>query len=232
MMRHISFGLRLAALVTIATLGRIGDLPAAPPSTDPEQLYQQSLELYERSYGPVHPEIARTLQEMGELYIRQGRDDKAVAAYERARDVLVQTVGPDHPDLVPVLLRLAALYRDPSREDAAMRLLNDGLRISQLGGKSELAVANQARVLVARGLLYQGAGRNREAEADFQASLALSDTLTAFGRQYRQMCRLSAAEPLFQQAATIRETILGGQTDPAADTENKDLRHCAPKARR
>jgi tetratricopeptide (TPR) repeat protein len=232
MMQHISLGLRLTALVTIVTLGRTGDLPAVPSSTDPGQLYQQALELYERSYGSAHPEIARTLQEMAELYLRQGRDDKAVAAYERARDILVQTVGPDHPNLVPILLRLAALYRGPSQEDTAMRLLNDGLRISQLGGTSELAVANQARVLVARGLLHQRAGRDREAEADFQASLALADTLMAFGRHYRQMCRLSTAEPLFQQAATIRQTILGEQTDPDTENENKDLRRCALKARR
>jgi tetratricopeptide (TPR) repeat protein len=215
-----------------AILGDSGNLSPAPVSANPEQLYNHALELYERAYGPVHPEIARTLQEMAELYLRQGRDDKAVSAYERARDIIVQTAGPDHPDLIPVLLRLSALYRNPSQDDAVLGLMNEALRISQVGGSSQSAVASQARVLVARGLLHQGAGRSGEAEADFQKSLALSDTLIAFGRRYRQMCRLSAAEPLFRQAAAIRETILGEYADPDAENKGEDLDRCALEARR
>jgi tetratricopeptide (TPR) repeat protein len=232
MMQHISPGFRLTALVVIMVLSRSGDLPAGPASTDSEQLYQQALELYERSYGPVHPEIARTLQEMADLYIRQGRDDRAIAAYERARQILAQTVGPDHPDLVPILLRLAALHRGPAQDDIPLRLLNDGLRISRLGGTSELATVSQARVLVARGALHQAAGRDRDAAADFQESLALAETLTTFGLHHQQMCRLSMAEPLLQQAATIRETVLGEETDPEGVIDSKDRRRCALQARR
>jgi len=47
------------------------------------QLYQKALEIYEKVLGPQHPDVARTLSNLAELYENMGEYEKALPLHQR-----------------------------------------------------------------------------------------------------------------------------------------------------
>ena len=53
----------------------------------------------EKSYGPEHPNIARHLNNLAELYYNQGRYAEAEPLYRRALVIDEKSYGPDRPNV-------------------------------------------------------------------------------------------------------------------------------------
>lgn len=60
-------------------------------------LYEQTLRIQEKALGLDHPDVATTLNNMGNLFYDQGKFEEALPLTERAIAVLEKALGPEHP---------------------------------------------------------------------------------------------------------------------------------------
>ena len=63
------------------------------------------------NFGPDDPRLARSLNELVELYLAQGKDAKAEPLLKRSLVIKEKTLGPEHFDVATSLNKLAELYR-------------------------------------------------------------------------------------------------------------------------
>jgi hypothetical protein len=69
-------------------------------SSGTEPLYMRSLAIRERSFGPDHPLVASSLNNLAHLYDDQGRYADAEPLYMRSLAISEKSLGPDHPRAV------------------------------------------------------------------------------------------------------------------------------------
>jgi len=72
---------------------------------------RKALELAEREFGPDHPTVATSPNNLAELYRAQGRYTEAEPLYKRTLAMREKALGPDHPSVATSLNSLAILYR-------------------------------------------------------------------------------------------------------------------------
>jgi len=115
----------------------------------------------ERVYGPEHPELARTLLNLGFALSDLGDDATARRHLERSLAIDEQTLEPGHPVLLKTLSLLAEHHRRHGRMDAARSLDQRVLDItgSRLAAEPENLVLLAARVRALLGLGRTGDAR-------------------------------------------------------------------------
>ncbi|CAB1118954.1 unnamed protein product [Ectocarpus sp. CCAP 1310/34] len=95
---------------------------------DAEPLYERSLAIDEKVYGPDHPEVATDLNNWAALYEVQAIREK--------------TIGAEHLDLVDVIIRRARVCDNQAKHEEARRLYGRSLEISEKNlGASHPAIA-------------------------------------------------------------------------------------------
>jgi hypothetical protein len=62
-----------------------------------ERLLREAASLQERTLGPVHPDLANTLNNLGVVCERAGKDDDAEQCYRRAYAIATTAFASDHP---------------------------------------------------------------------------------------------------------------------------------------
>ena len=99
-----------------------------------EKLYQQgqyaealkdaegAVKVAETTFGPDHPNLATSLNNLAELYRTQGKHAEAEPLHKRALSIREKALGKDHPDVAQSLNNLAELYKKMGNEDEAKRL--------------------------------------------------------------------------------------------------------------
>ena len=110
-------------------------------------------------YGPEHPELARTLLNLGLARQDLGADAAARQFFESALAIDERILAPSHPQLVHTLAALADLHCEHGRYAAAEPLFRRLLKLRDGGATYDgwdKSLANWARLLRATG---------REAEA-------------------------------------------------------------------
>ena len=75
-----------------------------------EILHKRALVIYEKAFGPDHPNVAASLDGLARLCRAQGRYDAAEPLCKRALAIREKALGPDHPDVATSLNDLAGLY--------------------------------------------------------------------------------------------------------------------------
>ncbi|MDP7561017.1 MAG: tetratricopeptide repeat protein, partial [Planctomycetota bacterium] len=73
---------------------------------------ERSLAIREKSFGPEHPDVALSLNNLAGLLRAQGSYSEARPLHERALAILEKALGPEHPDVAGSLNNLAALLED------------------------------------------------------------------------------------------------------------------------
>ncbi len=86
-----------------------------------------------KRWGPDHPDVATSLNNLAELYDSKGEYGRAEPLYQRALAIFEKALGPDHPDVASSLNNLAELYQAKGEYDRAEPLYQRALAIS---GKS------------------------------------------------------------------------------------------------
>jgi hypothetical protein len=81
-------------------------------------MYGRTLAGSEKILGPEHTSTLRTVNNLGNLYVGQGRLAEAEAMYERALAGREKALGPEHMSTVDSAQRLSAL-RNSGRESAS-----------------------------------------------------------------------------------------------------------------
>lgn len=194
-----------------------------------EVLLQQSLAIQEELWGPNHPYVATSLNNLAELY-RQGKYAQAEPLYQRALAIWEQTFGPEHTYVATCLSNLALLYYTQGKYTQAEPLYQRALTIwEKIAGPEDHHIANTLNSLAE---LYRVQGKYTEAEPLYERGLAIrkqilgpehrdvSNSLNGLALLYRAQGKYAQAEPLFQQALAIRKQILGSEHPAVAVSLN------------
>ena len=83
---------------------------------------KRALQVAEQEMGPNHLSVAKSLNNLAELYRTQGRYTQAEPLYKRSLAIREKALGPNHPDVAQSLENMAKLYRKTGREKAAKEL--------------------------------------------------------------------------------------------------------------
>ncbi|HKX32540.1 MAG TPA: CHAT domain-containing tetratricopeptide repeat protein, partial [Blastocatellia bacterium] len=170
--------------------------------------------------GPEHPEVARALLGLANLY-RYYKDDspRAEPLYRRALDIFEKVLGPEHPEAARALLCLALLYHDQADYARAEPLYRQALGIFEktLGAEHP----EFASALNNLALLFRNQGDYAKATLLIQRALAIREqvlgpehpevaaSLNSLAILYIERGEYAKAEPLYQRALAIREQALG-----------------------
>ncbi len=83
---------------------------------------EEALKVAEETFGPNHPKVATTLNNLAELYRAQGQYSAAEPLYKQALAIWEKALGPNHPDVARTLNNLAVIYKKTGRTDEAKKL--------------------------------------------------------------------------------------------------------------
>ncbi len=126
------------AAIAVALLMLIAATPARGQGIEWETLNKETLDLLragnydrgvvvatkalavaEKEMGADHPDVATSLNNLAELYRRQGQYAAAEPLYTRSLAIREKALGKDHPDVAQSLENMALLYRKTDRAKAA-----------------------------------------------------------------------------------------------------------------
>ena len=103
-----------ALLKKAEDLGREGDLDRAIAAGE------QALRRAELELGPDHPDLAKVLDKIADLYREDGLLQEAEPLWIRSLAIREKALGPDHPDVAEGLNGLAAYYEKLGRDAEAV----------------------------------------------------------------------------------------------------------------
>ena len=180
---------------------------------------ERMLGLTERRFGPDHPQVGTSLNDLALLYRTQGRYADAEPLYKRDLGIVEKAFGPDHLEVSATLISLAIIYQAQGRYADAELQLNRALAIRErgLGGRHP----DVANVLTYLAIVYQAQARDADAEVVTMRALAIQeaalgmahpDVATSLNNlaliQSRQS-RYAEAESLHKRSLAIREAASG-----------------------
>src|SRR5262249_54469811 len=103
---------------------QVEHLTSAGNSAEALTLARRVVTLAEQQLGPAHLQLARALDNLGQLYYTRGDYDGAEPLYQRALRIRTQVLEPGHPDIAQSLNNLALLYyarKDYSRAEPLLQ---------------------------------------------------------------------------------------------------------------
>ena len=177
-----------------------------------EPLYQESLQLRERTLGETNIATAQTLNNYGGLLHALGRCDEALPMYRRVLDIKIATFGSDHPDTASAKNNLALLLKAMGRLEEARGFYEGALKSQQeVFGLMHTDVASTLNNLAA---LEVACGNISQAKANYRQSLEIK-------RKVLGMEHPSVASTLNNLAGLC---ISCGELDDARDMYDESLR--------
>ena len=176
-----------------------------------EELYQEVFSIWS---GPgEHPvDYAVSLHNLGLLYEKQGKYDKAESLLKRDLEITLRVLGEKHPSVAHSLESLAVAYTAQGKYTDAEPLFRQSLNLYRESGGEKTAAC--ARVLNNLGFLYVQIGNFESALPLLQRALELRktllgpdhfDTLDSLGDQasyHDAMMQEDEAVRLLQQSLT------------------------------
>ena len=104
---------------------------AHPPQWDEAQrYYEEALELYHKSVGLEHGDIARMVTGWASMNHARGRSAEAESQYREALDMSRRLLGETHQFTIECRLALADLFAEQGRNDAAQEILDEILPLA------------------------------------------------------------------------------------------------------
>ena len=195
---------------------------------DARKLYEHDLEI-ERTQlkSEEHPEIASTMNDLGNVYRREGKLKEAKQLYDRALDIRVRMLGPDHPDVGTSYNNLGTLYAEAENHAKAREYYEKALANWQKVYGENSVVLLPALANVASEL--EAAGKHDEARAMFERALALServqghdnsheaDILNNLSLVLKSQDKLDEALAMMEHARRIYEKTSGPESPDVVD---------------
>jgi len=191
---------------------------------------ERALALREAVLGGSHPDVASSLNLLGELHGRQVDLARAEPLFQRGLTLREATLGKDHPDVASSLTMLGELYWVQGAYSRAEPLFERALAIREAAlGKNHPDVAISLYDLA---WVYASQGFYLRAEPLFQRALALreatlghddpriAESLNDLATVYVKQGLYDRARPLFQRALALREASLGDTHPRIAESLN------------
>ncbi|MES2193513.1 MAG: CHAT domain-containing tetratricopeptide repeat protein [Pseudomonadota bacterium] len=208
----------------IAELSRAGKYSEAIP------LAQRLVADMEQAHGPVHRDVAASLNNLALLYGSMGRDAEAEPLLKRSIALVEKLHGPGSPEAAHQLNNLAALYQRQQRYAEAEPLFRRSLAIREKKfGPGHPDVAQSLNNLATH---YEKQDRHADSEPLFRRALAIYEkaagpehpavatVLNNLGQVAKVQDRFAVAEPLIKRSLAIREKVLGADHPDVARSLN------------
>ncbi|HEX8822391.1 MAG TPA: tetratricopeptide repeat protein [Archangium sp.] len=189
---------------------------------------ERALALREAVLGDTHPDVARSLDQLGAHLLLQGNAARAEPLFQRSLAIWEAALGENHPETARTLNTLGKLYTGQALYVRAEPLLQRALAIRE-------AALGERHPLVAESLnhlanLYTAQRVYARAEPLFVRALALREA--ALGEEHPEVAQTlqdlawlydlqgmrDRARPLLQRALAIREATLGKDHSSVADS--------------
>jgi CHAT domain-containing protein len=184
---------------------------------------EHALALREAVLGEAHPDVARSLGQLGAHHLLRGHYTRAEPLLQRAQAIQQAALGSNHLELARTLTHLADLYSVQGLYERAELLSSRALAIREAAlGENHPLVAQSLHNL-ARLYLDQGTHLAARAEPLFLRALAIREaplgkshldtahTLHDLAAVYSGQALHARAEPLLLRALAIREPALGAE---------------------
>ena len=179
----------------------------------------QALAIQEVVLGPDHPDVARSLNDIGTVLDTQGDVGRAQSFHERALRIREATLASDHPDVALSLNNLGLNLSDQGDYARALPLLERALAIWEgaLGPSDPLVAAalnNLANVLIARGDYARARPLLEQALAIWEVALDpghpnVASALNNLGSVFDFQGDRARAQAFYERALAIWEGMLG-----------------------
>ena len=178
----------------------------------------QAVEVAERTFGPDHPKVAASLNNLAELYRKQGQYAQAEPFYKRSLAIKERALGPDNSEVAIGLGNLALLKRIQGQYAQAEPLYKRALAIQEVAlGPDHPDLATTLNSLAE---LYRHQGQYAQAEPLHKRALAIRET--ALGQDHPSVAQSlnnlailhhiqdqhAQAEPLYKRSLAIKEKVL------------------------
>ena len=148
---------------------------------------KRELAINERTYGPDHPEVAKTLNNLGAAYCSLGDYAKQRDMLERALAIKERAYGRDHPEVAITLGNLGDLYRVLGDNSKAQDMLERSLVIKERAyGRDHPEVALSLANL---GLAYVALGDKPKALESLERARAIFESAYGPDHPHAEFCR-------------------------------------------
>ena len=148
----------------LRTLGAV--LTAEKRFAEAEQVLAEALAQDRARHGADGVDTARSLSQLANLYLRQGRAGAALPLFQEAAAIDQSRLGPAHPTIADDLHDLGLAYAALHRADAARAAFIAAINILERGAGRETPRVAYAELELSR--LYRQAGDDAAAEAAFR----------------------------------------------------------------
>ncbi|GBF28409.1 hypothetical protein MnTg02_03473 [bacterium MnTg02] len=110
---------------------QVAQLYMSRKNAEATPIAERALALAQRQFGPDHPHVGTTLNNLALLYEAQGRTAEAELLYKRSLNIREKALGPGHPHVGTTLNNLAALYKAQGRTAEAELLYKRSITFRQ-----------------------------------------------------------------------------------------------------
>ena len=133
-------------------------------------LLERALAGKEKALGPDHTSTLNTVNNLGLLYVGQGKLDAAEQMYKLALAGYEKALGPDHTSTLDTVNNLGSLYGNRGKLDAAEQMYKRALAgYEKALGPDHTSTLNTVNNL---GSLYRAQGKLKAAEQMYKRALA------------------------------------------------------------
>lgn len=189
---------------------------------------RSALETRRRLFGSEHPEVANSMNDLGELLTEKGDLALAEELYRSAIEISRRTRGPEHADTAGIMHNLAALLLLKGELEDAERVQRETLAIRRRAlGNDHIDVAQSLNdlgvILGTRGNFAEAEGLHREAlaicqKAYGQEHLTVAATMATLATVLEEKGNHAEAEDLYQKTLAMRRKLLGSEHPSVAWT--------------
>jgi len=195
-----------------------------------QHLLEQGLTTGRTAFGPEHPSVAQTLNDLGALAAEKGDYQTAAATLESALSIRRKIYGPEHTSVADTLAELGRIYQDQGFNQRAEPLHREALAIRRKAvgdehGETAVSLSDLASVLRLKGdldgaetLLRQSLEVHRKTRGEAHAMTAT--TLHDVALVTAAKGDVVSAESLFRKAMDVHRKALGENHPLVAVTLN------------
>jgi serine/threonine-protein kinase len=195
----------------LVALGRV--LENLARYDDADKFYRRALTQRKAALGPVHLDVAETLDRLGALDRRVGKYSEADSLYREALAMKTSLLGPDHPAVAETLFLLGFLMPYLGRMDESEAFYKRALAIQRSSQAPALRVSETmiqlATIVSRRGKQGEAESLLREALALRSESLGPNAIVTAEAKTYladfldRVRMDYTGAERLYRESSAV-----------------------------
>ena len=212
----------LDALATALFVVKVTDIP------EKRQIAERALAIRERSLGPEHLDVARSLYTLGRILWQAGEYKEAKDTWERALAIREKALGPTHAAVRILLANLAAVLTDMGDCAAALPLAERYVKLLEKAYSPEHAFFGRGLNVLFRA--HYCAGNYTEARRVLERALAIKEKASGpehasvasdrinLGQLLWEIGDLTEAKRNYELALPAFEKLYGPESAQVADS--------------